>query len=142
MEKVLKMNNEDKLIEWTIRYVKHKDLFSKKLIDYKILKNFIEFKFKHKEHVYYIYDELSSQVLDLLKDSWITFIVLNKQKNVQFLLDNWKNFSKFEKLNIYFVNPNTNQNWIIYPNTHEKITSEKSLKPGLMTLYNSIQTIG
>ena len=68
-------------------------------------------------------------------------LLLNKKKNVDFLINNWKNFIKFEKISIYFVNLNTNQNWIIYPYTHEKICGEKNLNKGIMTLFGSVSKV-
>ena len=135
------MDYENDLIEWTIRFVKHRDLIKKNLIDYKILKNFIEFEFKDKKHIYYIYPELNDGSIKELNDELISFIVLNKKSNVKFLADNWDKFIKFQKTNIVFVNSKVNQHWIITPFIHNKIAEKKKLKKGLMSLFDNVTSI-
>lgn len=132
------MDLENDLIEWTIMYVKHRDLMKRNLVDYKILKNYIEFEFKDRKHIYFIYQELNEESLKELKDEFISFIVLNRKSNVEFLVKNWDKFVKYQKINITFVSPKANQSWTIVPHIHDKIAERKKLKSGLMALFDNI----
>lgn len=136
------MNSEDQLIEWTITYVKYRDLMTKNLLDYKILKNFIEFEFKKGKHIYYLYDELTNDSLKEIKnEGLVNFVVSNKKKNVKFLVDNWDEIIKNPTLKVIFVNPKINQHWIITPAIHNKIAERKKLKSGLMGLFENVKEV-
>ncbi|PLW80622.1 hypothetical protein C0585_01740 [Candidatus Woesearchaeota archaeon] len=135
------MNYEDQLIEWTIRYVKHRDLMKKNLIDYKILKNHIDFEFKDKKHIYFIYEDLKDNVLEEIGKDFITFVVLNKNTNLNFLVKNWNQFLKNQNLNLVFVHPSSNQSWTVNPFFHNKIAEPKKLKSGLLSLFDGIKAV-
>ena len=132
---------ETRLIEWTIFYAKNKDIIKKEIKDYKILKNFVEFEYKDKKHTYHVYPELTRDATDISKDGWKTLVCLNKQKNLKFLLDNWKELIQNPKLSIIFVNPTSENRWIIFPHTHDKIAEKESLKAGLKTLFEGVEEV-
>ena len=135
------MNYEEQLIEWIIRYVKHRDLIKKNLIDYKILKNHIEFEFKDKNHIYNICENFNDEILKEVSDKYITFVVLNKMTNLNFLVNKWENFLKFSKISIIFVHPSSNQSWTVCPYIHNRIAEHKKLKSGLIGLFDSIKSV-
>lgn len=76
------------LKEWTINLVKHRDIFSRKLIDFKVEKATIEFNFKDKKHLYVIMPLLDDSINKYLKEEYITIVCLNKKENVNFLIAN------------------------------------------------------
>ena len=128
----------DELTEWTIFYVKNKDIIRKEIKDYKVLKNFVEFEYSSRKHTYYILPDLKSDSLAISKEGNITIICLNKKENLNFLVENWENFKINSKFSIIFVNIKTGGKWIVYPHTHDKITDKESLKPGLISLFENV----
>lgn len=131
----------NEITEWTIQYIKYRDLMKKNLVDYKILKNCIEFEFKDKKHFYYIFENLNSDALKDLSNENITFVVANKQKNVVFLEKNWASFTKFPKANLIFVHPKSNQTWMINPYFHDRVAEPKKLKQGLLSLFEGVKEV-
>jgi len=129
------------LEEWTINFVKHKDMFSRKLIDFKVEKGTIEFNFKDKKHLYVIVPLLNDNLKKYLKDEPISVVCLNKKENLNFLKAHWNSFIDYSKLNFIFVNPNVNDKWSINPNIHEKVSERESLGLGLKTMFESVPEI-
>ncbi len=129
------------LKEWTINFVKHKDIFSKRLIDFKIEKDVIEFNFKDKKHFYVIMPFLDNNTIRHIKNEFVTIVCLNKKKNLNFLKANWNVFIKFNKLNFVFVNLNVNEKWSINPSVHEKISDKESFSEGLNSMFESVQEV-
>ena len=50
---------------------------------------------------------------------------------------------KIKYLVVYFVNPfsKIEKKWIIYPSTHNRISDEASLKPGLRAMFDTVEAI-
>ena len=69
-------------------------------------------------------------------------ICLNSSENFSFLTKNWDKFTDLKKLAVYFVNPfsKTEKKWIIHPYTHSKITEKSSLKQGLKSMFDTVET--
>ena len=131
----------DVLEDWAINFVKHKDLFSKKLIDFKVEKDTIEFNFKDKKHLYVIMALLNNTINKYLKNEFITVVCLNKKENLNFLKAKWSEFVKYEKLSFIFVNPDINEKWSINPNIHERISDKDSFAQGLNGMFESVQEV-
>lgn len=129
------------LLEWIIFYVKNKDIMKKEIKDYKVLKNYVEFEFKDKKQLYYAYPELNKEVLERYSDGWVTIVCLNNKENINFVVSNWDKLTKNPKFQMIFVHPSSNQRWIIFPYTHDKITEKKTLKLGLETIAQEVSMI-
>jgi hypothetical protein len=121
----------NKLLEWIIFYAKNKDIIKKEIKEYKILKNYVEFEYKDKKHIYYAYPNLTDDIIEASKDGWITVVCLNNPENLKYTVSNWDKLIKNPKFSMIFANPKTNQRWIIFPHTHNKITEKETLKLGL-----------
>ncbi|MCI0616224.1 hypothetical protein L0244_24850 [bacterium] len=65
-------------------------------------------------------------------------VVLNTKKNVDAVLASWEKLSKLKGLCIYFVNPKTNDKWLLYPFTHNQITEKPALRRGLESLFSMV----
>ncbi len=131
----------DSLKEWSINFVKHKDIFNNRLIDFKVLQDMIEFEFKDKKHLYIILPELTDSLKEKIRDSFITIVCLNKKDNLNYVIKNWDMFIKNKELNIIFVNPIINDKWILNPYVHEIISEKESLSQGLKTLFEGVQEV-
>jgi hypothetical protein len=125
------------LREWTILYVKHKDLFARKLKDYKDEGERLVFNFKdHTMHAY------AMEQLDIPKVEGKTLLTtMNSKGNMKFLVDNWNEFSKHAHLTIVFVNPETNEKWFIIPHTHAQI-ADPNIELGLKSLAENVTLVG
>ena len=65
-------------------------------------------------------------------------VVLNLKKNVDAVIANWDKLAKLKGLCIYFVNPNLNEKWLLYPYTHDQITEKPALRRGLESLFSMV----
>lgn len=65
-------------------------------------------------------------------------VILNTKKNLNFVLDNWQALAAHKQLCIYFVNPSTNDKWLLYPYTHNQITEKTALRRGLEAMYAEV----
>ncbi len=123
------------LEEWTIQYVKHKDLLDNMLENYEKQEDKIRFNFEHMDHDYYIQPKLSKKVFDIEEDTERTTIVCrNEEENVDFMMQNWKEFTRHE-YTVIFVNPESNNKWIIQPHVHDRVADNEHLEEGLQTMF-------
>jgi hypothetical protein len=132
------------LKEWLIIFVKHKDIFHKKIKNISEDGHIVIVEQKDTNQYFAILPNLekssTDQFLEKYKDQQLCFVVFNTKNNLDVVIKNWQKFSKLPMLSIYFVNPNSNtdKRWIIYPFTHSKITESSALKLGLQTLFESV----
>ncbi len=133
----------DSLNEWCINFVKHKDIFNKKLIDHKIKKDKIEFNYKDKKQVYVIMPILNQGINNYLKNKFnnLNIVCLNKKENLNFLKLKWREFVKYENLKIFFVNPKINNKWVIKPNIHDKISDKENFSQGLKSMFENVEEV-
>lgn len=129
------------LLEWTIFYAKNKDIIKKEIKDYKVMKNFVEFEYKDKKHIYYAYPQLNDEVIEKSYDGWVTVVCLNKKENINFTLQNWEKLIKNQRFSMIFVHPKSSQKWIIFPHMHNKITEKQTLKLGLETMAQEVPNV-
>jgi len=136
------------LIEWTINFVKNKDVISRKIENIEKNKNGFDLyvKFKDKEQFFIIspsINDLDSIIPRLKNDSHFCIVALNSGENLQSLVKNWRKLVDFRFLSIIFVNPfsQLDKKWMIYPYTHNKICDESSLKTGLKSMFEMVEPI-
>ena len=141
-------NTHSYLIEWTVNFVKNKDVITKKIEN--IEKNRqgcdLYVKFKDKEQFFIISPSLNS--LDALipkikGNSHFCIVTLNSSENLDNLVKNWRRLIEFTLLSVIFVNPfsQLDKKWIICPCTHHKICDESSLKTGLKSMFEMVEPI-
>ena len=140
--------NKKELSEWIVNFVRHKDIIKKSILDIKAGENRVDVKFKDKEQVFLIMPELDSlesfeQITKELenKDRYVAVVCINSDKNINFLVQNWKEAAKHPQLSFYFVNPSssTEQKWIIFPHVHNRIADMSSLKMGLAAMAECVE---
>ena len=141
----MEKNSHDFLADWTINFVKNKDLISKKIEKIEAGKNGIDFyvKFKDKEQYFIISPniyEIDSIIGKINSKNYFSVVTLNSKENFDALLKNWKKLVDFKFLSIMFVNPysSLDKKWIIFPHTHNKICDESSLKLGLKSMFDMV----
>jgi hypothetical protein len=132
------MNKE--LADWTVNYVKNKDLTFKKLVSYKShdKDEYISFEFKDRTISHFILEKIPEKVFELLKGHEHKVIIcLNTDENFKFLIKNWKKLSDIKNLSFLFVNLKVNDKWIINPHTHSMIADPDSIESGLRTMFET-----
>ncbi len=130
------MNKE--LIDWTINYVKNKDLTFRKLVKYTQKEDHIEFEFKDKKIIYIIVDKLTEDVFNSIKNiEHKTLVCPNVEDNFKFLIKHWEKLADTKNLSILFVNLKIGDKWIINPHTHSMIADPDSIESGLRTMFDT-----
>ena len=66
---------------------------------------------------------------------------MNTEENLDYLIAHWKDFITFSKLKIMFVNPIVNEQWSLFPKTHDAISDKESLQTGLTSLFSSVPAV-
>ncbi len=131
------------MVEWTINFVKNKDLVSKKIEKIEKGKEGFDLyvKYKGKEQYFIILpSDLLNSFKGLKDDSYFSIVLLNSAENLSFVLKNWYKFASFKSLSVIFVNPfsSSDKKWILYPHTHNKICDESSLETGLKSMFEMV----
>ena len=136
------------LVEWTINFVKNKDIVSKKIERIESGKEGFDLhiKYKDREQYFIIAPNISgidSIIQRLNNNSYFSIVKLNSRENFNVILKNWNKMVNFKFLNIIFVNPfsGLDKKWIVFPYTHQKICDEASLETGLMSMFEMVEPI-
>ena len=135
----------DQLKEWIIHFLKHKDILTKNISSIEEHSSGFDLLFKRKTEDQYVLirERLDNidQVINLISDKNVVLVIANSRNNVDSLISNWIKLIKFQKLVIFFVNPNssTDKKWIIYPFTHNIIVDRPALRRGIESLFETVQ---
>lgn len=133
----------EKLKEWTIQFIKQKDILQKSIVELKA-NHVIHVKTKDKEQVYIVMpsiDGFQEAIEYAEKGLWVGVVCYNTRHNLELLIKNWQTLIKYPKLCMFFVNPESSldKKWIIYPATHNKICDPKNLKQGLESMFVMVE---
>jgi len=131
--------NKD-LKEWTIAYLKNKDLSFKKIvkIEEQEKNNILNVIFKDKPNKHYILDKIDEKTLTQINnDEFKTIVCPNTEENFSFLLKNWEKLSEMKNLSMIFVNMKTFDKWLINPRVHSFIADPESIEMGLRTMFDT-----
>ena len=142
----------DALKEWITEYIRHKDIFLKSIKEIKQDEKGIGIAvyYKNKKQLIIVEPILSSMepIIEKIKKSEdeyesLILVVFNTKSNLNKIIEYWNKLALISKLNIYFVNPDseTDKRWIISPYTHSMVTNPSSLKTGLMSLFSIVDEV-
>ena len=138
---------KNSLLDWILNFLKNKDLIYNKII--KIEENSLGYDavITYKDKVQNILiipslDEISPLMSSFKGDNNL-IVTLNSKESLDFLIIHWKEFINFKNIVLYFVNPFSalEKKWIIFPHTHNKICDEKTLKQGLISIFQTVEEI-
>jgi hypothetical protein len=71
----------------------------------------------------------------------LTLVLYNKKENIELVVSGWKELIGKQNLTVLFVNPHANDKWSVNPYIHDKIADKKSLKKGLLSLYETVEPV-
>ena len=131
----------DKMLEeWTIAYLKNKDLGQRKLvkIEEKDKDNVLNVVYKDKPNKHHVLEKLDDKLLkDINNNDFKTIVTYNSEENFRFLVKNWKKLSDIKNLNMIFVNMKTFDKWLINPHLHSMIADPDTIEMGLRTMFDT-----
>jgi hypothetical protein len=131
--------------EWMIEFLKHKDVFLKKIVEIEENDEGFLIKYKDKKQVVLVSRVFDDRLLQMIEDAdgfdSIVVAVNNSTGNLDYMIESWSKLSPMPGLMIYFVNPNssTEQKWIVSPYSHERIADPGSLKDGLYSMFATVE---
>lgn len=129
------------LLEWYAGFVKHKDIFAKKIEKIEQGKDCMLVHYKDQcEEAYPVPALENGNIPELKKEKRVTIITANTKKNLDLLVANWQKLARYPELTIYFVNPASTKEikWVIRPNLHDKVADTDTLKSGLKSLFLTV----
>jgi len=136
------------LVDWTINFFKNKDIISKKIEQIENGKDGFDLYIKYKDREQFFIITTKIVDIDLIiqrlnNNSYFSIITLNSKENFESLVKNWSRLIDFKFLCIFFINPfsGLDKKWVIFPHTHNKICDESSLKNGLKSIFETVDTI-
>ena len=134
------------LQEWTVNYVKNRDLLTKSIESVEKNKEGFLVRFKDRKQ-FFIVEPFIGDINEVIKkineEEYFSLVVFNTKENFEAVVENWNRLVEFKKLSIYFVNPfsQLDKKWIVYPYTHHQVGSESSLELGLKTMFETVESI-
>lgn len=130
------------LKEWIITYLKNRDIIDQSIERFEDLNgDFIVHK-KTGSQLFLLRPEFSdSKEIQEKSNRKLGLILLNTKKNLTAVIKSWSALSEIQDLCLYFVNPNTNEKWLLYPHTHAQITEKSALKRGLESLFSMVSEV-
>ena len=136
------------LAEWTINFVKNKDIISKKIENIENGKNGFDLYVKYRDREQYFIIaaniiDIDSIIQRINNNLYFSIVTLNSKQNFDSICKNWSKLIGFKFLNIIFVNPFSalDKKWIVFPHTHHMICDESSLQNGLKSMFEMVEPI-
>lgn len=136
------------LVNWTVNFLKNKDIVSKKIRRIESDKGGFDLYVKYKDREQYFIIMLEIGNIDSIiqkidNNSYFSIVTLNSRQNFDAVIKNWSKLAGYKFLNIIFANPfsNLDKKWIVFPHTHHKICDESSLETGLKSMFGMVEQI-
>lgn len=134
------------LVDWTISYIKNKDIVQKKIESIERDREGFDLhvKYKDKDHYFLVAPTIIDIVPIVQKintDLHVSVVALNSLGNFHVILKNWSRLVTFKFLSMIFVNPfsELDKKWVIFPQVHHKICDESSLESGLKSMFEMVE---
>ena len=134
------------LKDWVLRYIKNKDIMTKKIVSVDEFDDGFHILKKNNEQKFFIIPFLKdvNEVVTRIKEYEYgrTVVCFHTKENYGFLIKNWGVFVDLGRnFTIYFVNPfsKTERVLSLSPYTHHLISDKDSLKQGLMTMSENVE---
>ena len=136
------------LVDWTVNFIKNKDIISKKIEKIENGKDGFDLYVRYKDREQYFIiaaniADIDAIIQKLNSNSYFSIVTLNSKENFDIVIKNWNRLIGFKFLNIIFVNPfsGMDKKWIVFPHTHHKVCDGSSLKNGLRAMFEVVEPI-
>lgn len=122
------------LNEWTVIYIKNKDLLQRKLKGIEEKGSVLTCTYTDKVQEYILQEQLDCRY----EGKSVTFVCPAARNNLDYLLKEWKNLTQKKNTTIIFVNLENSEKCIINPSTHQFVADEESLELGLRSMFAQV----
>jgi len=137
------------LAEWTVSYLKNKDILAKRIESIEKDKNGFNIIVNYSDRInFFVIMPIINDITGLIKkmndkEAHYGLVTLNNRLNLDFLVKNWNALSEFRNLCIYFVNPfsQLDKKWLVFPYTHSRVCDESLLASGLKAIFDTVEPI-
>ena len=98
------------LVDWTVNFIKNKDIISKKIEKIENGKDGFDLYVRYKDREQYFIiaaniADIDAIIQKLNSNSYFSIVTLNSKENFDIVIKNWNRLIGFKFLNIIFVNP-------------------------------------
>jgi len=135
------MSVHEQLSEWVQVFLQNRDVFNKVITGFEKVNGDLLVKRTNGDLLVFVRPELSDVSDVSVRDGPSVLAVLNSKQNLDAVIKNWDVLSKKKDLCIYFINPNSNDKWLLYPHTHNQITEKPALRRGLESLFAMVPSV-
>lgn len=130
----------ENLLNWAKAYIKYKDSVNRRISEMNVEESSNKIFIKNKngsEDLYICINHLEGPST-AIKDEKV--VCLNTRQNLDWLIKNWDSLKQSRNVFI-FVNPDVSESWSVHPSMHDVITEKAALKPGLLSLFESVPEV-
>ena len=131
------MTGFSSLKEWTRHFIKHKDIFEKKIIKVEEKGDIFLVERKDGRQKWIVGDKFSYDDKHNDPKCPQTIVCLNNPGNVKAVVEAWKELIIPAKLTVLFVNLELGEKWMLNPKVHNMIADEATLEAGLLRLMQA-----
>ena len=130
----------DELLEWAERYVRHRDLFEKRIASIEKRKDQLLIKNKDNSATCcLVADSLDDDILAAAaKEERALVVTRNLKANLDFLVKHWQRFAKLAGLKLVFANVKHHEKWMLVPASHHAVADPESLAAGLQAMFEAV----
>lgn len=135
------MSVHEQLSEWVKVFLQNRDVFNKVITGFEKVNGDLLVKRSNGDLLVFVRPELDDISDVSVRDGPSVLAVLNSKRNLDAVIKNWDVLSKKKDLCVYFINPNSNDKWLLYPHTHNQITEKSALRRGLESLFSMVPSV-
>lgn len=135
------MSVHEQLSEWVKVFLQNRDVFNKVITGFEKVNGDLLVKRSNGDLLVFVRPELDDISDVSVRDGPSVLAVLNSKRNLDAVIKNWDVLSKKKDLCVYFINPNSNDKWLLYPYTHNQITEKSALRRGLESLFSMVPSV-
>jgi hypothetical protein len=134
------------LQEWFVRYIKNRDILFRKLSNVSEEENRVLIEQKDGKKTVYVIEPFPTDFAAAVSgvgEKYKGLVVYNSKENFDKLIEGWGKLLEVGDVTIYFINPfsKTEKKWIINPTIHAKIADDEALKPGILSMYETVEPV-
>ncbi len=126
------------LREWAKAYLRHRDLFERRISSLKESEHGFLIIRKDGTRCECLINESLAALTPLLSKGEVLLVTRNTRENLSALIKEWRRLANHPKLKVIFANTALNERWAINPRQHTRVAEEESLARGLEALFLSV----